>query len=245
MALPWLDPKVIEFPDIETALKEPEGLLAAGGALTTDWLLEAYQRGIFPWYEAGQPILWWSPDPRLVLFPKRLRISRSLRKSINNNPYQFYINKDFRTVIESCGAQRVTSPGTWITPEMADAYLKLHEQGFAHSFEVWREDELAGGLYGVALGKIFFGESMFSRESNTSKLALVGLVSKMAQWQFEVIDCQISSEHLKALGAEEIPRHEFSGFLSRYCNGESAIQWPQNEEIQLGNNQTCSQIQRT
>jgi len=235
MTLPWLDPEVIGFPSIETALKEPEGLLAAGGALTTDWLLEAYRRGIFPWYEAGQPILWWSPDPRLVLFPKRLRVSRSLRKTINNNPYQFYINRDFCSVIESCGEQRVASPGTWITPEMANAYLKLHEQGFAHSFEVWREDELVGGLYGVALGKVFFGESMFSRESNTSKLALVGLVSKMEQWQFEVIDCQISSEHLKTLGAEEISRDEFSEFLARYSGSEYSIEWPQNEEIQLGN----------
>lgn len=233
MSLPWLDPASIGFPPLETALNDPEGLLAAGGALSPEWLLCAYQHGIFPWYEAGQPILWWSPDPRLVLFPESLQISRSLKKFIRSNPYRLYINRDFESVVSLCGDQREDSSGTWITPEMATAYGRLHELGFAHSVEVWNNEEIVGGLYGVALGKVFFGESMFSKESNTSKLALAGLTSFIKPWQFELIDCQISSEHLVSLGAEEIPRAEFANILKDSAVLESSFDWPRNYEFQL------------
>lgn len=226
MPVPWLDPHTIGFPDVDTALDEPNGLLAAGGALTANWLLEAYPQGIFPWFSEGDPILWWAPDPRLVLYPEHLRVSRSLRKFVKNNPYELYINRDFEAVITHCGATREQSTGTWITPDMAAAYNELHRLGFAHSVEVWEDDTLVGGLYGVAVGKVFFGESMFSRVTNASKLALVGLVQQLKDWQFELIDCQISSEHLVSLGAEEISRAQFRDILQRASQGAETQPWP-------------------
>jgi leucyl/phenylalanyl-tRNA--protein transferase len=213
MTLPWLDPERIAFPPAEAALADPNGLLAAGGALSADWLQAAYRRGIFPWYEEGQPILWWNPDPRLVLFPDRLHVSRSLQKLIRKSPYVLTMDKDFPAVMAACAAPRRDSAGTWITAEMEQAYTELHRRGMAHSVEVWQGETLVGGLYGVALGRVFFGESMFSRRDNASKLAFVALVEQLQAWGFSLIDCQVDSEHLRSLGAEEIARHHFLELL--------------------------------
>ena len=224
MPLPWLETEPVEFPPLEQALEDPNGLLAAGGALTPQWLLHAYKLGIFPWYETGQPILWWSPDPRLVLYPHSLKVSRSLRKLVRNNSYTITMDRDFAGVIRLCSEPREADTGTWITSEMEQAYCELHRLGHAHSVEIWAGDTLAGGLYGVAVGKVFFGESMFSRSPNTSKLALVALVRQLEAWGFELIDCQVSSEHLMSLGAEEISRSLFSSLLQKYTS--SSIQNP-------------------
>ena len=224
MPLPWLETEPVEFPPLEQALEDPNGLLAAGGALTPQWLLHAYKLGIFPWYETGQPILWWSPDPRLVLYPHSLKVSRSLRKLIRNNSYAITMDRDFAGVIRLCSEPREADTGTWITSEMEQAYCELHRLGHAHSVEIWAGDTLARGLYGVAVGKVFFGESMFSRSPNTSKLALVALVRQLEAWGFELIDCQVSSEHLMSLGAEEISRSLFSSLLQKYTS--SSIQNP-------------------
>lgn len=210
MELPWLDSPESRFPDIDEALDEPNGLLAVGGDLSAERLLVAYRSGIFPWFEQGQPILWWSPDPRMVLFPDELCISRSLQKTLNKSPYSVTMDTAFAEVIACCAQPRGDSRGTWITPAMQQAYTELFRRGFAHSVEVWRGDELVGGLYGIALGRVFFGESMFSFESNTSKIALVNLVKQLQQWNYELIDCQVSSDHLESLGASEISRDEFS-----------------------------------
>lgn len=217
MPLPWLDPEHPAFPAPETALRDPNGLLAAGGALSPDWLTLAYRHGIFPWFEEDQPILWWSPDPRLVLFPQHLHLSRSLRKLIRKNPYVLTMDRDFSSVVDACAGPRQGAGGTWITDHMRDAYQTLHVRGLAHSVEVWDGNRLVGGLYGVALGKVFFGESMFSRQSNTSKLALAWLVSQLRAWGFALIDCQVSSPHLRSLGAEEISRARFNDYLDRYA----------------------------
>lgn len=192
---------------------EPNGLLAAGGDLSAERLLEAYRSGIFPWFEAGQPILWWSPDPRMVLFPDSLYISRSLQKALGKPEHRVTMDSAFSDVIACCAQPRGDSHGTWITAEMQRAYTELFDLGFAHSVEVWRDTELVGGLYGVALGRVFFGESMFSFESNTSKIALVNLVKQLQQWNYGLIDCQVSSEHLESLGAAEISREQFSDQL--------------------------------
>jgi leucyl/phenylalanyl-tRNA--protein transferase len=199
----------LRFPPVELA--SPEGLLAVGGDLRIERLLEAYRHGIFPWYNPGQPILWWSPDPRAVLFPPKLRISRSLRKTLRQNKFAVTLDNAFRDVIENCARPRVKNPGggTWITPEMIEAYGVMHERGYAHSVESWREGELVGGLYGVALGNAFFGESMFSRETDASKVAFVRLVRQLAAWGYTLIDCQMSTQHLFSLGAEEIRRRDF------------------------------------
>lgn len=197
----------IRFPPVEFA--SPEGLLAIGGDLRAERLLEAYRHGIFPWYSAGQPILWWSPDPRMVLFPHRLKVSRSLRKRLRHGGYTVWCDTHFREVMHGCAAPRRDGQGTWITPEMIEAYVRLHELGYAHSIETWRGPELVGGLYGVALGGIFFGESMFHRAPDASKVALVYLVRQLARWGFHLIDCQVASAHLASLGAENIRRSEF------------------------------------
>lgn len=209
MPLPWLESDETEFPPVEQALTEPNGLLAAGGDLHADRLLDAYRRGIFPWYESGQPILWWSPDPRLVLQPRDLKISRSLRKLLKRNAYAVSMDQNFSAVIQSCAESRRGAAGTWITDDMQSAYTELHHRGLAHSVEIWAGSSLVGGLYGVALGKVFFGESMFSKEDNTSKLALVYLVRQLRRWGYQLIDCQVSSEHLVSLGAAEISRKQF------------------------------------
>ncbi|MBL4582111.1 MAG: leucyl/phenylalanyl-tRNA--protein transferase [Gammaproteobacteria bacterium] len=209
MPLPWLDSPQSRFPDIDLALADPNGLLAAGGDLSSKRLLEAYRSGIFPWFEEGQPILWWSPDPRMVLFPEDLRVSKSLQKTLKKSHYTVTFDKAFAEVIACCAQPRDGSPGTWITDEMQTAYTQLFDAGHAHSVEVWRDGELIGGLYGVALGQLFFGESMFSFQSNASKIALVNLVKQLRQWNYKLIDCQVSSEHLESLGAVELSREEF------------------------------------
>lgn len=209
MPLPWLSSTGESFPDISLAMADPNGLLAAGGDLSPKRLMEAYSRGIFPWFEEGQPVLWWSPDPRMVLFPEDLRVSKSLQKILNKPLYTVTLDEAFAEVITCCAQPRRGSPDTWITDEMQTAYLQLFDEGHAHSVEVWRDGDLVGGLYGVALGQLFFGESMFSFESNTSKIALVNLVKQLQGWNYKLIDCQISSEHLESLGAIEISRENF------------------------------------
>ncbi|MEQ1721150.1 MAG: leucyl/phenylalanyl-tRNA--protein transferase [Nitrosomonas sp.] len=202
------------FPPLDRALKEPNGLLAMGGDLTPQRLLEAYRKGIFPWFNEGEPILWWSPDPRMVLFPDELRISRSLSKELKKSNYQIRADHRFSEVMQACAAPRKGQAGTWIHPEMIAAYTTLHEMKFAHSVEMWMDDELVGGLYGIALGQIFFGESMFSRAPNASKIAFVHLVKQVQEWGFGLIDCQVKTNHLASLGAREIPRAAFAQYLS-------------------------------
>ena len=205
------------FPPVEQAEKEPNGLLAVGGDLSPERLLNAYRSGIFPWFSDDQPILWWSPDPRTVLYPGRLVISRSLRKTLRNKPFRITFDQDFQGVIDACSRPRGTENGTWITNQMIDAYASLYQLGRAHSVEVWLEDALVGGLYGVAIGQVFFGESMFSRERDASKCALVHLVRQLREWEFRMIDCQVYSDHLMSLGAEEISRTLFCANLKDWC----------------------------
>jgi leucyl/phenylalanyl-tRNA---protein transferase len=214
----WLSPQDApeRFPPLERALDEPPGLLAAGGDLSPARLLAAYRRGIFPWYSPGQPVLWWSPDPRAVLFPQEFRCSRSLAKSLRNRGFESSMDRDFSGVIEGCAAPRTSSLGTWITPEMQGAYLELHHCGFAHSFETHLHGQLVGGLYGVRLGAVFFGESMFSRERDSSKVALARLVEFCLAERIEVIDCQLHSRHLQSLGSRLIARTEFQALLREH-----------------------------
>lgn len=206
----------LRFPPVHLA--SPEGLLAAGGDLRAERLLEAYRHGIFPWYNEGQPILWWSPDPRAVLYPSNLHVSRSLRKTLRRKHFRVTLDTTFRAVMTACAGRRMGipddgEPHTWITAAMVDAYARLHDKGHAHSIEVWHgtgpEAELAGGLYGVALGGAFFGESMFSRRADASKIALVWLARQLSAWGFRFIDCQLPSAHLFTMGATEIPRRRF------------------------------------
>lgn len=214
--LTWLDEELTEFPPTSQALSEPNGLLAAGGDLSADRLLAAYQRGIFPWYEPGQPILWWTPDPRMVLFPDKVHISRSLRKTLRKNLFTVTADKAFAHVITACAEKRAYAEGTWITDDMKQAYCDLHELGVAHSIEAWQDGDLVGGLYGVAIGKVFFGESMFSIRKDASKVAFVCLANQLKQWGFQLIDCQVASQHLFSLGAEEISRSQFEQLLLHY-----------------------------
>jgi leucyl/phenylalanyl-tRNA--protein transferase len=197
------------FPALQHALKSPNGLLAAGADLSSKRLLEAYRRGIFPWFSDGDPILWWSPDPRMVLMPEEVRISRSMVKTLRNRQYEIRADTVFAQVVSACAAPRRGGDGTWITAAMRDAYLALHRLGYAHSIETWIDGRLAGGLYGVAIGRMFYGESMFSRAPDASKLALVYLARQLARWEFGMIDCQMNTPHLASLGAREIPRAEF------------------------------------
>lgn len=202
------------FPPLEHALHEPNGLLAIGGNLSPQRLLSAYRKGIFPWFNEGEPILWWSPDPRMVLFPSELRISRSLHKTLKKNHYEIRTDSAFIEVIRACAAPRKEQTGTWIHPEMVSAYTALHHLGVSHSVETWMQEELVGGLYGIAIGKMFFGESMFSRVTDASKIALVHLVRQLERWNFGLIDCQMKTTHLASMGAREIPRSEFAGILN-------------------------------
>jgi leucyl/phenylalanyl-tRNA--protein transferase len=205
------------FPALDTALKEPDGLLAVGGCLTPKRLINAYRHGIFPWFNPGEPILWWSPDPRLVLFPEKLKVSRSLKKTLRHQRFYTTYNQSFASVVQACAAPRDEHGGTWITNSMQEAYWALHQRGVAHSIEVWQEGELVGGLYGVAIGRVFFGESMFHRVTDASKVAFAGLVGHLIEWGYELVDCQVSSGHLLSLGAENIPRAKFIELLDRYC----------------------------
>ena len=196
-----------DFPDVKYA--SDQGLLAIGGDLSTQRLLAAYKKGIFPWYNTGEPILWWSPDPRCVLFPDRYKPQRSLKKALKKQRFVFSFDRDFETVISKCAAPRTLDAGTWISKDMRAAYIRLHRLGYAHSVETCINDELVGGLYGIALGRMFFGESMFSQTSNASKGALNFLIAHLTRWDFQLIDCQITSSHLLSLGAVEIARTEF------------------------------------
>jgi leucyl/phenylalanyl-tRNA---protein transferase len=210
--IPWLEGDA-PFPPVQRALHHPNGLLAAGGDLSPERLLAGYRHGIFPWFSEDDPILWWSPDPRMVLFPQELKISRSLAKTLRNRPHEIRVDHAFATVIAACAAPREGASGTWITERMCEAYERLHRLGVAHSVETWIDGDLAGGLYGVALGRVFFGESMFSRARDASKMALVALVERCRREGIEMIDCQMHTPHLESLGAREIPRREFSGLL--------------------------------
>jgi leucyl/phenylalanyl-tRNA--protein transferase len=205
------------FPAATEALTEPNGLLAAGGDLTPERLLAAYRRGIFPWYEEGQPILWWSPDPRAVLRPAGVHVSRSLRRLLNKGVFELRVDTAFEAVIAGCAEPRRYGGSTWITADMADAYVRLHRLGWAHSFETWRGGQLVGGMYGVAIGRVFFGESMFARESNASKVALVRALEYLARRDFVLLDCQVVSAHTRTMGAIEIPRTEFLDVLATHC----------------------------
>ena len=224
--VPWLTTNS-SFPPLETALNEPNGLLAAGGDLSPQRLIVAYREGIFPWFNYGDPILWWSPDPRMVLFPSELKISRSLKKTLRKKHYRIRTDHHFHEVIRSCAAApRQDQPGTWIHPEIITAYTTLHEMGLAHSVETWINDKLVGGLYGIALGKIFFGESMFSTITDASKIALVHLVKQLEYQGFGMIDCQMRTTHLASFGAREIPRWLFNQKLHQLtAYPEQARKW--------------------
>ena len=224
--IPWLE-GAPGFPPLERALTEPNGLLAAGGALDPQWLLTAYRQGIFPWFSPGEPILWWSPDPRLVLLPEAFRISRSLRKTLRHRLFELRVDSAFSAVIEACAAPRAPAAGTWISAEMRAAYLTMHELGYAHSVECWRDDHLVGGLYGMALGKVFIGESMFSIDTDASKVALAHLVRFLRLKGYVMIDCQMKTAHLMSMGAREISRQQFRDTLDQHaCTLQPLRRWP-------------------
>ena len=221
--IPWLgggDP----FPPIERALDEPNGLLAAGGGLAPGRLLDAYRRGIYPWYAQGQPVLWWSPDPRMVLRTSEFRVSRSLAKRIRQRRYEIRIDTAFARVVDGCAAPRDGSGGTWITPAMRDAYVELHRRGVAHSVDAWRDGSLRGGLYGLAIGRVFFGESMFAGETDASKVALAHLIEKLEADGVPLVDCQQDTAHLASFGARPVPRRAFAALLGEliHCDAPPA-----------------------
>ena len=205
------------FPPVHKALTEPEGLLAVGGCLSPSRIINAYRHGIFPWFNPDDPILWWSPNPRLVLLPTQLYVSRSLAKTLRSGKFVFTLDTAFAQVIENCSKPRLSANGTWITGGIKQAYLELHDLGIAHSAEVWFEGQLVGGLYGVALGQVFFGESMFHTKTDASKVAFVQLVHHLTAWNYQVIDCQVHTPHLASLGATEISRDHFIELLNRHC----------------------------
>jgi leucyl/phenylalanyl-tRNA--protein transferase len=215
----------LSFPPVNLALRSPNGLLAAGGDLSPERLLEAYRHGIFPWFSAGEPILWWSPDPRMVLIPGEIRVTRSLDKTLRNSAYEIRTDNAFEQVMRTCAEPREGQNGTWIHEEMIAAYCELHRRGYAHSVETWMDGELVGGLYGVALGRMFYGESMFSRRKDASKIALAHLATQLERWDFGMIDCQMNTPHLASLGAREIPRGEFIARLQT-LTGQPAIPSP-------------------
>ena len=241
--IPWLEDTNFKFPDVSTALSEPDGLLAASERLTPALVIDAYQQAIFPWYSEGQPVLWWSPDPRCVLYPDKFHISRSFKRKLNNNPFEIRTNTAFREVMLACAAPRTDntgadntgadatdtgdsdpdSPCTWITDSMLSVYCQLHETGIAHSIECWHSDKLVGGMYGLVLGDIFFGESMFSKEQDASKLAMHYACTRIKPY---MIDAQVYSKHLETLGAEEIDRSEFSRLVKSRLKYSLTIQGP-------------------
>lgn len=233
----WLDPQdpTAAFPPVELALRDPDGLLALGGDLSMGRLLNAYRQGIFPWYSEGQPILWWSPDPRTVLRPEALKISRSLRKTLRKNLFRITLDRDFAAVMAACAEPRADGLGTWITADITRAYRRLHELGYAHAVEAWQDDRLVGGLYGVALGNVFFGESMFARVSDASKVAFVHLVKQLLRWGFVLIDCQVYTGHLASLGALPMPRATFCALLKQQTRmpGRVGI-WQLDADLDVG-----------
>ena len=235
--IPWLADNSA-FPPVENALRSPSGLLAAGGNLSATRLLEAYRQGVFPWFSEGEPVLWWSPDPRTVLIPGEFKISRSLAKTLRNAAYEVRTDTAFEQVIRGCAAPRNGQHGTWIHESMINAYCTLHQMGYAHSVEVWMDStmprngqQLAGGLYGIAIGRMFYGESMFSRANNASKVALAHLARQLDRWQFGMVDCQMNTSHLVSLGAREMPRGEFIMKLQELINYAPAIRWQFDQDL--------------
>lgn len=227
--IPWLEGGSLDFPHPSQALLEPDGLLAAGGDLSCRQLVHAYRHGIFPWFDDSQPILWWSPNPRLIIEPRNLHISRSLRKLLKKGQFQVTSDTCFSEVMQACAEPREDQDGTWITDDMLEAYTVLHEEGYAHSVEVWSDNQLVGGLYGVAIGKVFFGESMFSRVSNASKVAFASAMGALDMIGFELVDCQVQTQHLQSLGAQEIARQHFLDLLvdltDHPCLWPTSTQW--------------------
>jgi len=223
--LPYLLTDKIVFPDVEYALTEPNGLLAVGGDLSRERLLHAYQEGIFPWYSSPEPIIWWSPDPRAVLYLDELKISRSLSKSLRNRNFEVWLNRDFKSVVSHCAGKRDYTDETWITGDIQTAYLDLHQCGIAHSISVYQDEQLVGGLYGLSQGKFFFGESMFNRATDASKVALCYLVNYLKDYDFLMIDCQVPNSHLKSLGSRNITRKNFIQQLKQWRD------WPQPESM--------------
>lgn len=215
----WLSPDDApeDFPPPEQALDDPPGLLAAGGDLSPERLVAAYRRGIFPWYSPGQPVLWWAPDPRELLRPEAFRLSRSLAKTLRNAGFVTTLDRAFPEVVRACAAPRGADAGTWLTSEMQSAYIELHARGLARSVETWRGERLVGGLYGVQLGRLFFGESMFSRERDASKVAFARLVEECRGRRIVAIDCQLPSRHLRSLGSSPLPRREFQTLLAEHA----------------------------
>lgn len=230
----WLtDDDTAPFPPVDMALRQPDGLLALGGSLSPTRLLNAYRQGIFPWYQDGQPVLWWSPDPRMVLFPADLKVSRSLRKTLRHGGFEVSFDGAFTQVIEACAdTVRPGQQGTWITRDMQTAYRTLYRLGYAHSVEVRRRDQLVGGLYGVAIGRVFFGESMFSRVPNASKVGFAALVKTLQTTGYRLIDCQVHTPHLESLGARPIPRREFVNRLEREtCQSLPRQPWAMHPDV--------------
>jgi leucyl/phenylalanyl-tRNA--protein transferase len=221
--IPFLGP-ADPFPPVEQALDQPDGLLAAGGSLTTRRLVDAYRRGIFPWFNEGDPILWWSPDPRTVLRPSRVHVSHSLRKKLRKESFLVTVDRVFTRVLDGCAAPRAGDSGTWLGVPMRRAYTALHGAGLAHSIEVWMDGELAGGIYGVTIGRMFFGESMFSRRTDASKIAMVRLAAQLDRWECPLIDCQLETDHLLSLGAEPMPRRAFIAEVTR-LTGLAGPKW--------------------
>lgn len=213
--IPWLEDTNFTFPNVDTALIEPDGLLAASESLSPELVIEAYKRGIFPWYSDGQPVLWWSPNPRCVLYPEKFHISRSFRRTLNNNPFEIRTDTAFKDVMLACAQPRAEDTGTWITEAMLNVYCELHESGIAHSIECWRDNKLVGGIYGLVLGDIFFGESMFSKMKDASKVAMFYICTTIKPY---LIDAQVYSRHLEALGAEEIQRDKFTELIKTHLN---------------------------
>jgi leucyl/phenylalanyl-tRNA---protein transferase len=218
----WLNPGDA-FPHASTALVDPNGLVCAGLELTAERVLAAYERGIFPWYSEGQPVLWWSPDPRMVLLPENFKLHRSLKKVLRRTEYEIRVDENFEDVMRGCAELRPDQGGTWITDSIIAAYSDLHRAGLAHCVECWIDGELVGGLYGIALGKVFFGESMFMRRTDASKIAFAHLVTQLAQWGFELIDCQQETEHLASFGAQPISRENFLQALKRLIHSDALV----------------------
>ncbi len=206
----WLEDTDYKFPDVSTALTEPDGLLIASELITAELVITAYTKGIFPWYSDDQPVLWWSPNPRCVLYPDKFHVSRSLRRTLNNNPFEIKTNTAFKEVMQACAKPRADVAGTWITERMLSVYCELHDRGFAHSIECWQQDMLVGGMYGLVLGDMFFGESMFSKKKDASKVAMHYLCTSIKPF---LVDAQVYSEHLETLGAEEIERSDFTDII--------------------------------
>ncbi len=224
----WIADRIFDddFPDVRSALREPDGLLAIGGDLHPARLLDAYRKGIFPWFNPGQPVLWWSPDPRCVLRPAEIHIASSLHKLLRRHQFRVSFNQAFDQVIRSCAEPRADGRGTWLSEEMIQAYTGLHQRGYAVSVECWYDEDLVGGLYGVVAGRVYFGESMFSRMANASKVCLVHLARQLDLAGFPLIDCQIHSTHMSSLGATLIPREQFTDLLAHYCYEPDIMEWP-------------------